>query len=294
MTSDLATDRQFFFAADLHGSEARYRTLLSLILEEQPGAVFLGGDLLPSHLAHLDGSSLPPAEFVERRLIPGFREVRGALGDRYPRVFLILGNDDPRSAEEAVRSGEELGLWRYLHGRRGEVAGHPVYGYSCIPPSPFRLKDWERYDVSRFVDPGCIPPTDGWRTVPVDEREILHGTIRGDLEALTGEDDLSRAILLFHAPPHRTVLDRAALDGVQVDHAPLDVHIGSVAVREFIERRQPLVTLHGHVHEAARITGRWRERLGRTEMFGAAHEGPELALVRFSPERLAGADRRLL
>ena len=99
---------------------------------------------------------------------------------------------------------------------------------------------------------------------------------------------------LFHAPPYQTALDRAALDGVAVDHAPLDVHVGSVAIRRFIEARQPALTLHGHIHESARITGAWQDRLERTVMLSAAHDGPELALVRFDPEDLAAATRELL
>ena len=43
----------------------------------------------------------------------------------------------------------------------------------------------------------------------------------------------------------------------------LDVHVGSIAVKRFIEERQPLLTLHGHVHEAARLTGEWKIRIGR-------------------------------
>jgi hypothetical protein len=38
----------------------------------------------------------------------------------------------------------------------------------------------------------------------------------------------------------------------------------------------------------------WRERLGRTWMFSAAHDGPELALVRFDPDDLDNATRELV
>ena len=148
------------------------------------------------------------------------------------------------------------GLWTYVHNRSELFGDYCVYGYSCVPPTPFRLKDWERYDVSRYVDPGCVSPEEGWRTVPVSEHDIRYGTIREDLERLTDEQDLSASILLFHTPPYRTTLDRAALDGKVIDHAPLDVHVGSIAVQRFIAARQPLLTLHGHVHESARITGR--------------------------------------
>lgn len=289
-----STDRQFFFASDLHGRRSRYESLLSRIRLERPAAVFLGGDLLPSHLAQLADGESAPDEFINGHLIPAFSGLRAELGPEYPLIFLILGNDDPRAVEEEIERGESLGAWMYIHGRRSAVGPHPVFGYAFVPPTPFRLKDWERYDVSRFVDPGCVHPTEGWRSVPVPERDITLTTIRADLEAFAPDEDLSDAIVLFHSPPYRTSLDRAALDGQSVDHVPLDVHVGSIAIREFIERRQPLVTLHGHVHESARITGSWKDAIGRTVMLGAAHDGPELALVRFSPADPASATRELL
>ena len=39
--------------------------------------------------------------------------------------------------------------------------GWPVFGYNCVPPTPFRLKDFDRSDVSPYVDPGCVPPEEG-------------------------------------------------------------------------------------------------------------------------------------
>ena len=40
--------------------------------------------------------------------------------------------------------------------------------------------------------------------------------------------------------------------------------VGSEAVHRFIECRQPLMTLHGHIHESPDVSGVWRARLGRT------------------------------
>jgi Icc-related predicted phosphoesterase len=275
-----------FFASDLHGRSGRYAALFAALRSEPPGALFLGGDLLPTAYGESQGG------FLEGSFRPGFARLREALGDEYPRVILIPGNDDARVETEALSTSAE-GLWEWAHARRLELGAHPVLGYACVPPTPFRLKDWERYDVSRFVDPGCVSPEEGVRSAP-PEADPRHATIAGDLAALAGDAPLADAILLTHSPPYRTALDRAALDGRSVDHAPLDVHVGSIAIRRFIEERQPLLSLHGHVHESARLTGSWRDRIGRTHCFGGAHDGPELALVRFDPERLDAAERLLL
>lgn len=291
---DRPLGRPFLFASDLHGRADRYGTLFSLIAKERPEAVFLGGDLLPS--GALLFSKGPPGRenFLEEFLLPRLRALRRELGENYPRIFLILGNDDPRSEEALVMGHEKEGLWQYVHGRKVPCGPYAVYGYACVPPTPFALKDWERYDVSRFVDPGCVPPEEGRFSIEVAEEKKGFPTIRDDLEHLAAADPLARAIFLFHSPPYQTRLDRAALDGRQVDAAPLDVHVGSVAIRRFIEERQPLVTLHGHVHESARLTGSWQETIGRTHCFSAAHDGPELAVVSFDPEDPARAIRRLL
>jgi Icc-related predicted phosphoesterase len=279
------------FVSDLHGRLDRYDKLLAAMGEERPGAVFLGGDLLPFGAPLLpDGGD----DFLIDWLGPRLEVLRARLGPAYPRVLAIFGNDDPRAEESSLGELERRGLVEHAHGRRLLLGSQVVYGYACVPPTPFALKDWERYDVSRFVDPGAVSPEEGHRSTPVPDTETRWGTIASDLEALVGAEDVSRALFLFHAPPYRTALDRAALDGRAVDHAPLDVHVGSIAIRRFIEARQPLATLHGHVHESARLTGAWQERIGRTVCLSAAHDGPELALVRFDLEAPAAASRELL
>lgn len=281
------------FASDLHGDEARWRKLFDLILAERPRGVFLGGDLLPSGLFSLGGLTVRHRDFVGRFLAPAFETLRQQLGEQAPAVFVILGNDDARAEEAAFLDAATRGAWHYAHPRRLAFGPWQVHGYSYVPPTPFALKDWERYDVSRFVDPGCVSPEDGRRTVPVPERESRFATIREDLEAFEPGLEPDRAIFLFHAPPYDTSLDRAALDGRSVDHVPLDPHVGSIAIRRFIERVQPAVTLHGHVHESARLTGGWHCVIGRTHAMSAAHDGPELAVVRFDPAEPESATREL-
>jgi Icc-related predicted phosphoesterase len=277
------------FATDLHGRRDRYEKLFDEMVRERPVAVFLGGDLFP-----LFARVVPRADFDAKALAVGLRKVREVLGAEYPDVLLILGNDDARAEEEALLDEESTGLWHYIHGRRHAFGEHQFYGYAFVPPTPFQLKDWEKYDVGRYTPPGCVSPEEGQRTVPVESREIRHATIAADLQELAGDASLDRAVFLFHGPPHETHLDRAALDGKMVDHAPLDVHVGSIAVRRFIEQKQPYVTLHGHIHESARLTGSWRQRIGRTHLFGAAHDGDELALVRFDLDDPGSAERLLI
>jgi Icc-related predicted phosphoesterase len=216
------------------------------------------------------------------------------LGPHYPPIFMILGNDDVRADEDRVKEFESRSLWTYIHNRCVPWRDYSVYGYACVPPTPFTLKDWERYDVSVYLDPLCVAPEEGWFSVPVQKDRLKLETIQNDIQQLVSGKELSRSIFLFHTPPYNSGLDRAALEGRQEDYAPLDVHVGSIAIRRFIESRQPLLTLHGHIHESSRITGVWKEQIGRTTAMSAAHDGPELALIRFDPDHLDNATRELL
>lgn len=288
------TGMECIFVSDLHGKQCRYEKLAGWIARHPPRAVFLGGDLLPPAFLPEGTAQYPEGEFIAGFLARTLDSLRRQPGANYPRVFLILGNDDARSAEPEIRQLETEGLLTYAHNGRFELDGWSIFGYSMVPPTPFFLKDWEQYDVSRYTDPGCIPPDEGLRSVPRPLHEIRHRTIAKDLAELAGAEELPPSIFLFHAPPYQTMLDRAALDGKMVDYAPLDVHVGSIAIRRFIEERHPAITLHGHIHESARLTGQWQDRIGKTHCFTAAHDGPELALITFDPEDPAGAQRHLI
>ncbi|MDY0101678.1 MAG: metallophosphoesterase [Lentimicrobium sp.] len=282
-----------YFVSDLHGSITRYELLFREIIRNKPSFVFIGGDLLPHvhRSVRLGQKEIP--DFMKDYLIPGFKNIRRQLGCNYPEVFVIMGNDDHHIEEPAFLEGEKIELWKYLNNSKFKFGPYTIYGYPFVPPTPFLLKDWEKYDVSRYVDPGCVDPIQGFRTV-VPDYDPEYSTIEKDLSALAGSEDMTKAIFLFHTPPYQSKLDRASLDGHKFEHVPLDVHVGSIAVQRFITERQPWITMHGHIHESARITGEWKQQTGRTFSYSAAHDGPELAIVKFRIDNPADCERIIL
>jgi Icc-related predicted phosphoesterase len=282
-----------FFVSDLHGMMSRYETLFRMIRLEKPDFVLMGGDLLPHRSIRGREGFDNIDDFGKDFLFSKFRKLRMQMDCAYPEIFLIPGNDDRKENLSFLPQGEAEGLWFNLNQRCKIIGKYRFYGYAYVPPTPFRLKDWEKYDVSRYVDPGCLSPLEGVRTGPADG-DPEWDTIEKDLNVLCGNDDLNHSIFLFHSPPYQCKLDRAALDGQMYDHVPLDVHVGSIAIQRFIELRQPMVTLHGHVHESTRLTGSWQEQFGRTYAFNAAHDGTELSLVVFDLQHPDQAVRRLL
>ena len=281
---------KILFVSDLHGKIHWYEKLVRVIRDEEPDALLMGGDLLP----HVLKPSPEYPDFIRDFLQPNFKLLKATLKERYPRVMLILGNDDPRALETELMEVGSEGLWEYIHFQTRRLDQYSITGYACVPPTPFQLKDWERYDVSRYVDPGCISPEEGKHSTEVDPDSLRYTTIQKDLVQLFQGADMQEQICLFHSPPYRSNLDRAALDGQMVDHAPLDVNVGSIAIQRMIRDRQPKITLHGHIHESSRLTGDWRDRSGRTYLFSAAYEGPELAVVKFDPEYPEAAERLLV
>ncbi len=282
-----------FFVSDLHGSMSRFETLTRKIRLEKPDFVFLGGDLLPHKSIVGREGFQQMTDFGKDFLLPKFRKLKQQMDCAYPDIYLIPGNDDRKDQWGPIAEGEKEGLWTDLNMKCKVIGKYRFYGYAYVPPTPFRLKDWEKYDVSRYVDPGCLSPIEGLRTGPADG-DPEWDTIAKDLSALVEGDDLTYSVLLFHSPPYQCDLDRADLDGKSVDHVPLDVHVGSIAIQRFIEEGQPFITLHGHVHESARITGKWQQQFGRTNAFSASHDGPELSLVIFELHNPQWAERILI
>lgn len=275
-----------FFVSDLHGKELRYMSLFKTIEKQRPELVFIGGDLLSSI-----NSKEKSKNFIEDFLFLNLEKLKSRMGSQFPLILIIMGNDDPRSEEPKILKGEEAGYWKYLHKKKINYKGYEFLGYAHVPPTPFLLKDWERYDVSRYVDVGAVDPLAGYRTKEIPREVIEYYTIAKDLELISKGKDLSKSVCLFHTPPYKSKLDRAALDGKMFNHAPLDVHVGSIAVKRFIEQKQPYLTLHGHVHESSSITGFWNDKIGVTNMFSAAWDKDGLALVIFDLENLHNAER---
>ncbi|MCD4656055.1 MAG: hypothetical protein K8S87_00780 [Planctomycetes bacterium] len=280
---------QCFFVSDLHGKISRFENLFSKILSEKPEIVFIGGDLLPSSFENSWQKQTAHLDFIGGYLKQNLTNIKLRMVEQFPKILIIMGNDDPRFQEFSLLAISTSGLCEYIHNKQIKIAQYDIFGYNYVPPTPFQLKDWERYDVSRFVDPGCISPEEGARSIPISDVEARYSTSSDDLQKLTDSHPLENAIFLFHTPPYRTNLGRAALDDKVIDSVPLDVNIGSIAIKRFIESRQPYLTLHGHVHESYAITGNWSDKLGRTLMMSAAYDGEELMLIRFNLDDISAA-----
>lgn len=270
-----------YFVADLHGKKSRCDKLCEFIYEDTPELVLIGGDILPSGISILSDENTN-GDFLEDYLKVKLTKLREKMGKSFPTILVIEGNDDPKIFEKKYIEFEEIGLWKYINQKIYKYREYDIAGYAYVPPTPFLLKDWEKYDVSRFVDVGCVSPEEGFRSEKKEQHIIRHETIAEDLEKLGEGIDFKRSIFLFHSPPYNTKLDRINTSGKMVDHVQPDDHVGSIAIHRFIQRNQPLLTLHGHIHESTSITGEWHDTIGRTYCINASTNKSELSVVRFS------------
>ena len=264
---------EWFFTSDLHGQGALYEQVVALAAAHRPAVLVLGGDLAP----HAGG-----AEGVQRQRLffEGFfyefaRRVREAVPGL--EILVLMGNDD-WSANMDVLEAHDGALWRGLHGRVLEVGGVRVAGLSWVPITPFGMKDWERWEDGEEERP---PRLDGWvsRAAAIEplrfDPEHRAPTIAGALVDLAGEAGPG-ALYVLHSPPRDT----------RCDMVGSHVHVGSRAIRAFIERHQPPLVLSGHIHESPRVSSSYRDRIGRTLVVNPGQFGTvRVCGVWFDPAR---------
>lgn len=153
--------------------------------------------------------------------------------DEDVRCFVMPGNDDPPGVDAAIEESERV---QACDDRLVEFEGYTMLSLGYSNPTP-------------FGSPRELPEEDLYRRISALAEQA---------------PDLGRTIFNLHVPPHDSTLDTAAeltedLEVVMSGSAPKLIPVGSTAVREAIERYQPMLTLHGHVHESAGAT-----RIGRT------------------------------
>ncbi|MCC6864545.1 MAG: metallophosphoesterase [Ignavibacteria bacterium] len=273
--------------SDLHGSIEKYGKLGEFIKENLPEAVFITGDVLPNYYAE------DPEEFVLNFLEPFLNLLKLKLKENYPAIFIIFGNDDPAQSSYLFEDLNKLALIKFINNKYISFKGFNILGYPYIPPTPFMLKDWEKYDISRFVPRGAVSPEDGIRTIEIPKNIIQNNKIKDDLELLKGMiADFGKTICLFHSPPIDTFLDN--LEAADISGNKIISHAGSYAIRKFIESKQPLLCLHGNLHESTELSGSWKDIIGNTFCFNAAHSGRELSVIKFNTDSLQNAERVLI
>jgi len=234
--------------------------LYELIISSSAEVVAIGGDLLPSFPPTKRYEDMVPNQknFIDKFLIDFLKRM---IETTYVKqVFLIPGNWDlgyPYLFREEFEGIIDLNQKSYQLNNRYELIGYPF-----VPPTPFRPKDYEKMDDLKSAWPLQKHPsyirsshqTD--QLTPIDPYLFLkqRETIREDLDRLPKPLHLKRTIYIMHSPPF----------GTRLDFTKEGKSAGSLSIKAFIEEHQPLLTLHGHIHESPDISGFYFDRIGET------------------------------
>jgi len=281
---------KLIYTSDLHGEIRLYQELLSLITSSSPDVIALGGDLLPSFPPTKRYEDMVPNQktFVHDFLFLFFKRVLETTSVK--DIFLIPGNWDLGYSylfKEPTEGLIDLSLRSY----RLEN-GYELIGYPFVPPTPFRPKDYEKMDDPESAwppqkNPSYIRASDQTdQLTPIDPYLYLRQreTIQEDLNRFPKPLYQRRAIYIMHSPPFGT-----RLDSIQRGKSA-----GSRSIQAFIEEHQPLLTLHGHIHESPELSGAYFDRIGETlsinpgQSVWTGREFSKLHAVTFEMENVEG------
>ncbi len=276
---------RLFFATDVHGSEVCWRKFVNSGKHYEADVLILGGDMTGKAIIpivelgggrwkfdmkdvhhELQDDEVPAAErairdqgYYPRRMTPDevrelsahpehvddvFREamrdsIQGWVDFADERLagtgiqcIVCPGNDDTSDIDEILATS------KFMTVGEGNIIDLPD-GYQLMSSGWTNLTPW---DTPREADEPAL-------------KERILSVVK---QATVPPEKL---VLGLHAPPYDTQLDVAP----KIDWETLTVqgqdtaHVGSKAVREVIDEVQPIVSLHGHIHES-----RAAVRLGRT------------------------------
>lgn len=283
-----------YYASDIHGSEVVWRKFINAGKFYRADVLIMGGDITGKAIVPIVdvGDGFVAEEFTGDRVLDNTEvvSVEAAVRDKgfYPyrmtreEVSEVYTNQAKVDALFQKVMRESLVRWLELAedrlantgiklfvmlGNDDEEALRDVISESSTAVDP-ENQVVEIGDGFEMYSCGWTNPSP-WHTareMPDDQfEEYLEGQI-------SGLEDPEHAIFNFHAPPYGTCLDRAPLldetlapivsgGQIQIDS------VGSRAVRAMIEKFQPALGLHGHIHEA-----RGMARLGRTLCINSGSE----------------------
>jgi Icc-related predicted phosphoesterase len=228
--------KRIVYTADLHGDMERYQKFFEI----QGDYHIIGGDLFPKrgYFKTLLGIQ---KDFMDTFLYPLLESQK-----MNTQTLLMLGNDDIEPLEHILLEWQEDGLCYHLHNSLFEVEGFEIIGFKYIPPTPFSMKNFERWDSrgitqTQFAQPVLFQEEGSFPTIDFESYLKSKPSIADLLEQMPKPRDYSKTIYIFHSPPYNSGLD------ITVNKEA----VGSQDIRDFIWKYQPGLVLCGHIHESS-------------------------------------------
>lgn len=295
---------RLFFATDIHGSERTFRKFINAGKFYDANVIVMGGDIqgklmIPiikeangRHRATVQGRTEHLATEEELKALIGRLDILGFY-------YKVMEEDEFRALQanpadvEALfneLAKQKLLNWVSLAEERLNGSGIKCFVtggnddewevLNVIKQQPtqsfFACENEMVYvdDDHTMISIGISTPTP-WKT-PRETTEDELGRMIEEMAALV--PDMHRAIFNFHDPPKDSTLDTCPM--LDWDKDPPEQIVrggqvvlhgaGSSAVREAIEKHQPMLGLHGHIHESQSVA-----KIGRTTCINPGSEYAE-------------------
>ena len=206
-------------------------------------------------------------EEVEKLMAEG-KTLKGRIDEKAKQITLVKGKVEELFDKLVC---ERLEQWMRLANERLKGTGIKMY----IAPGNDDILEVDKVldressdyviscgDRKVYVDDHEMITLSWANPTPWDTpRECGEEELAEKIENLVSQiDDMKGAIFNFHVPPYNTLLDVAPkLSEDLTPSVSEEAHVGSTSVLEAIKKYQPLLGLHGHIHESRGI-----QRIGRT------------------------------
>ena len=240
---------------DIHQMISKWKELVKICKADKFDVVALTGDLLPK-----DEYIVAQMPFIKH-----LRRYAKQINDTGAKIVIVLGNDDNQNMIPEMEKAHEEGLWYYIPENVVTIKGYEFAAMPYVPDYPFGYKFWCRAEYKdnlristlQLCDPLIVNKDNEWEIIKnypefLSSQKSIWDSL---VDTASKVKDIHKSIWLIHAPPANLFLDVCA-------HGD---KVGSLAVHEFITKYQPLLTIHGHIHESPEYNGhKWCQHEGNT------------------------------
>ena len=241
--------------SDIHHRRQKWWQLVDHVRQHKPDVVAIAGDLLPKD------SGIPEQLTFLNDLISKCEDIK----NEGVELVLMLGNDDNQNLIPKFKELDDQGLFHFVHDKVVDINGYEFVGMPWVKDYPFTYKFWVKADMMQdmainkiqYGTPIVLSENNTFIDIKEDFRAYLNkkGTLEDSLNTLASQvKNINKSIWLIHCPPVSCGLDVCYSSE----------RVGSSAILQFILDKQPMLTIHGHIHESPEVTGRWKCQIDNT------------------------------